>query len=945
MILLLLLLAVPAPTGARLLQQGKPAEAAALLEKQLAREPRNAALANDLGFAYARLGRTADAERLYRRAIELSPARLSAWANLADLLGTLPARWQRADEIVAFLAQGLAAVPPGAFAILSVRVADFERSVGRTAQARARLSSLRELQLTIGDERRIRELEGRIEQEERGRATEDWPEPAVPPEALAELARAASLPPPLLLGVVDRLIAQRPAWQAARWLRALTLESVGRIDEAARELAVLTQLAPSHARAWRRLGEILAVQGGLLEAERADEALRQALSLEPSWSELWLLRARVALRRGRAQDALLFLRRAPGSDEARRLEQLAHAQDVAGPLSAAARPPPLPPTPEARALYQQALLWRLEPELARGDLLRALQLSPGFVEAAAALYLIDGAVPAATVAGLQDDGPGLLELSAQLRRAGAPALLVAPWIDRAVELGAPEALYDRARLRLDQGERAGALADLVAYVASAPRPPHLDDARALRAQLVPGPPVDAAEVQARLQLADDRPEAALAALGGRCGAGLPAARLLALGQVHEFAGALADAATCYQLAAHAPGAATGLQALQRLSRVAARAPSPALASDLRAAAARGIPDAEWALARLEPSQPHLDRFLAAAPEGDPFLAEARAAKASLERSTLLAQARRQRRNLALLLLGLALLLAAAYWRWAGATVEVALARAPSLFPALLRSVAEVRHDVIKHRASALGLAGENRAEVARALLEPTCASQVVARTYERLRAAARAQGVSMRRLSREPSFGPLVRDLARAEALLRGPGPTAGLAALDVRIRTVHAQRMAGLLRLGPRTRLTATAVAAWIDAVEAEVRQGGAAWTSPSILLQGMEVEFPVEQAALSTIFTNLLRNAQAAAAPDGRVLVRLARERDAAGRDLHVLLVGDSAAGGISLDAIESRESGRGLAIVRDLTREWHGHLIVRPEAAPFSKAVGACFPAPAI
>jgi len=108
------------------------------------------------------------------------------------------------------------------------------------------------------------------------------------------------------------------------------------------------------------------------------------------------------------------------------------------------------------------------------------------------------------------------------------------------------------------------------------------------------------------------------------------------------------------------------------------------------------------------------------------------------------------------------------------------------------------------------------------------------------------------------------------------------------------------------------------------------------------MEVEFPVERDALATIFTNLLRNAQAAAAPDGRVLVRLGEERDAAGRRVQVLLVGDSADGDLTLEAIESRESGRGLAIVRDLTREWHGHVVVRAEQPPLRKAVGACFPA---
>lgn len=988
MILLLLLLALPPPSGARLLRQGKPAEAAALLEKQLAREPRNAALANDLGFAYARLGRSADAERLYRRAIALAPARFYAWANLAELFSQAPDRWERADQILGFLAQGLAVVPPEGFANLSVRVADFERSVGRTAQARARLLALRAQPLAADDERRIADLQGRIAQDERARAAEDWPEPAVPPELQARLREAERAPPAVALPMVDRLCAQSQAWQAARWLRARLLESVGRVDEAARELGVLTQLAPSHAQAWRRLGEILAQHGGLLEADRADEALRHALALEPSWTGLWLLRARVALRRGRAQDALGFVRRAgPPSDESLRLEELARAQAAAPSSEGAAQPPSREPTPEARALYQQAQEWRAEPELSRGDLLRALQLSPGFVEAAAAFYGLSGAVPDATLQALHDDGPGLLELAAQVRRAGAPAAVVQPWLDRAVELATPEARFERALLFAELGDRARALTDLIAYVASAPRPPHLEEARALRAQLLPPSRLDSADLQARLELAEDRPQAALAALGGRCAAGLRPRRLLAIGEVYEYAGALVAAAACYQLAANAGPGDPG-EALQRLSRVAARAPSPALTPDLQRAADRGIADADWALARLSPSLPRIDRFLANAPADDPFLADARAAKASLERSSLLAAQQRQRRNLALALGALALALVAGWLLWAGATVESALARAPSLFPTLLRTVAEVRHDVIKHRASVLGMAGENREEVARALLLPEPASQVVIRAFERLRIAARAQGVSLRRLSREPSFGPLVRDLARAEALLRDalppaapaareaapsgasparagessspragessppraaesspPRAAAEIAALDVRIRTVHSQRMAALLRLGPRTRLDAGAVAAWIHAVEAEVRQGGAFWTSPSILLQGMEVEFPVEQAALATIFTNLLRNAQAAAAPDGRVIVRLARERDAAGRDLHVLLVGDSAPQSISLDAIESRESGRGLAIVRDLTREWHGHMIVRPEDPPWRKAVGACFPAVSI
>ena len=73
----------------------------------------------------------------------------------------------------------------------------------------------------------------------------------------------------------------------------------------------------------------------------------------------------------------------------------------------------------------------------------------------------------------------------------------------------------------------------------------------------------------------------------------------------------------------------------------------------------------------------------------------------------------------------------------------------------------------------------------------------------------------------------------------------------------------------------------------------------------------------------------------------MRVERERDVTGRQVVSLLVGDSAAATLTLEAIEGRESGRGLAIVRDLVRQWRGHLVIRAEAPPFTKVVGACFP----
>jgi signal transduction histidine kinase len=225
--------------------------------------------------------------------------------------------------------------------------------------------------------------------------------------------------------------------------------------------------------------------------------------------------------------------------------------------------------------------------------------------------------------------------------------------------------------------------------------------------------------------------------------------------------------------------------------------------------------------------------------------------------------------------------------------------------------------------------------------------------YHRLVQAARGLGLTLRPLGREPVFGALARDLARAEALLSRRGrddhppargaDDAALLAIDARLRGTHADRLDGLLELGPRTRLDASEVGTWIGAVEASTRRAGGGWAAPALLLGDLSVEFPVERGALNAIFNNLLRNAQTAVAgrDDARVIVRVDRERDVTGRQVARLLVGDSATAELTLEAIEARESGRGLAIVRDLVRQWRGHLIVRPEAAPFHKQVGACFP----
>jgi hypothetical protein len=273
-------------------------------------------------------------------------------------------------------------------------------------------------------------------------------------------------------------------------------------------------------------------------------------------------------------------------------------------------------------------------------------------------------------------------------------------------------------------------------------------------------------------------------------------------------------------------------------------------------------------------------------------------------------------------------------------VARALARRPALFPELSRAVAEVRHDVIKHRASVLGLDDGDREDMARSLLEPRPASALVGEIYERVQQAAVGLGLALRPLDREPTFGPIARALREAERILRDGAP-APLDQLDRELREEHAAALGQLLTLGPRTRLDPERLTRWIRAVAAE----GPLAADPGLTLRQMDLVVGVDEDALYIIFSNLLRNAAEAVAqrPDPRLLVRVEQETDVTGRQLVTLLVADSAPHAPLLADIEARDGQRGLGLVRDLTRKWGGHLAIRNEAAPLVKAIGVSFPAP--
>ena len=882
-----------------------------------------------------------EAERLFRQAIELDPRRFYAYVNLAELWSSDPRRWQRSDEMMAFLEKGLEAVAGDAKACAHVelRLAELQRSLGRAADARMRLQRLNRAAVPIQVRQRAAQLIGEVDVETRARALEDWPAPAIAREDQNRLAKAHAMENGRgALEILDALVARWPAWYEARWERARVLERLGEFDEASAELTIVVQLSPTHALAWRHLGTILALHGGRFEAERADEALRQALALEPSWSDLRELRKQVAAKHVRSG------RKREGDSVPE-------------------------PTARARQLLEDAQSWigMEAPEMAPPLLRQALGESPGFVEAAVALYGLEHVFPGATVKALWNDGAALWRLAAQVTALRTPeaAALARPWIDHAVELGVQEARFARASLRAAAGERAGALDDLRNYVAAEPSPPRLEEARALRVTLGTATAADSPERLAHRLLAADRPGEALAALGGSCAPGLPFDNLLALGRAYEYMGDARRALDCYQVAISGgaeAGAPRMQRAWERLGAAAAALPVAELERfrpSLRGAARAGVALASLALARLAEAralwadaESELRVFFTSTSADEPRLLEARElqehVRVAMEQERL-NRNERVRRGLALAGLAALILLAVVLLRWARRySLRRALRVQPLLFPALSQAIGKIRHDVIKHRASALELLSQpttNREDVVRALLEPAPVSREVTGIYAQLVQEARGLGLHLCPLGREPVFGPLVRELVHVEELLgrHDPRLDGELRMLDQRLRGPHADGLQRLLRSGPRTRLDAGLLLRWIDGVASE--PGRPAWVAPGLFLQEAQIAFPLNESTLRSIFSNLLRNAVDAVAqePAGSVQVRVEQGRDGTGRRTVSLMVVDSSPRPLREEDIEARAADRGLGIVRETARRWGGQIFVRPEPPPFSKAVGVHLPAP--
>src|ERR1700747_2247742 len=160
-------------------------DALELLKSANAKDPGNAAIANDLGLALMKLGARREAGAFFGPPRNLDPRRAAAYANLAELVADSPERWQRQDEILALMKKGGAWMRDDARgrSTIALAAAAFEQRVGRLAEARHRLEALLAEKPTGAARKRALDQLAAIADQERALLLADWPEPAVSADA------------------------------------------------------------------------------------------------------------------------------------------------------------------------------------------------------------------------------------------------------------------------------------------------------------------------------------------------------------------------------------------------------------------------------------------------------------------------------------------------------------------------------------------------------------------------------------------------------------------------------------------------------------------------------------------------------------------------------------------------------------------------------------------
>ena len=301
---------------------------------------------------------------------------------------------------------------------------------------------------------------------------------------------------------------------------------------------------------------------------------------------------------------------------------------------------------------------------------------------------------------------------------------------------------------------------------------------------------------------------------------------------------------------------------------------------------------------------------------------------------------------------LALLPLVRWWRGPGCSLEDVVSKHPEVARAITQTVAEVRHDILKHDTTILfevadGLESDD-AEAAQWAAERLFSERgTVARFHEQLaslQALAGQVGMRLDLTRSDEVFAPMVGAMKRLSALRGDLRRGKARAAPELR-RIATALNHDGFAAVGRLVHslsvleLDEALVADVVERVEAEPGVGGAGQTR--VVHSGEVIRVRSFRREIEDIVANLVRNARMAS-PDEVVEVHVALEVDPLTLLEEVTLaVCDKAPGRLTTVDIRERPSDRGLGIARTLVSQSRGTLTVEPRPG-WAKAVVVRLPA---
>ena len=267
---------------------------------------------NLLGVVRIQLGQTAEAETLFRRAIEKGPQLAGPHVNLARLYGK-----SRAEDAIAELARALEVAPDLEQAAVMLREiaaagsVDLMRS-GNKDQALALMLRAQKVLPHDPDllvETALAAMEAGLYQDAQGFLTEALGIRAVFPRALYALARAylGDNKGQLAEAEMRKYLALRPDDATAQYGLGYILVSEQKVEEARAAFEKSLQLEPRQTESLFQLGEIASQEG---KGELAAERYAKVLEVDPRHGGALTGLGTLAYRAGKLDEAVGYLERA-----------------------------------------------------------------------------------------------------------------------------------------------------------------------------------------------------------------------------------------------------------------------------------------------------------------------------------------------------------------------------------------------------------------------------------------------------------------------------------------------------------------------------------------------------------------------------------------------------------------------------------------------------------